>query len=71
MRIKEDIDPSGAEIMTNFNTATRHLQYVYKEMGMSYQSATRRCLTSPPDLRDSSLDSQEFQTAVYDKIVLR
>lgn len=69
MRIEEDFDPSGAEQMTNFNTATRRLPYIHTEMGISYEDAVRRCLKCPPDVRDANLDNEEFQAAVFDKIV--
>lgn len=67
MRIEEDIDK--AEIITNFNTASRLIDYVYNESGSRYGHVVRRCLKCPPDVRDASLDNEEFQEAVFESIV--
>ncbi len=67
MQIQEDIDTT--EIMTNFNTASRLIDYVYSESGSRYGDVVRRCLKCPPDVRDASLDNAEFQEAVFDSIV--
>lgn len=67
MRIEEDIDKT--EIITNFNTASRLIDYVYNESGSRYGDVVRRCLKCPPDVRDASLDNEEFQEAVFESIV--
>ena len=67
MRVEEDVDTT--EIMTNFNTASRLIDHVYTESGPKYGDAVRRCLKCPPDVRDASLDNEEFQEAVYESIV--
>ncbi|KAF6228583.1 hypothetical protein HO173_011818 [Letharia columbiana] len=67
MRIQEDVDTT--EVMTNFNTASRLIDYVYSESGSRYGDVVRRCLKCPPDVRDASLDNAEFQDAVFDSIV--
>ena len=67
MRIEEDIDKT--EMLTNFNTASRLIDYVYNESGSRYGDVVRRCLKCPPDFRDASLDNEEFQKAVFESIV--
>ena len=67
MRIPEDEDSS--ELMTNFNTASRLIDYVYHEGGERYGDVVRRCLRNPPDVRDAHLDNEEFQQAVFNSIV--
>lgn len=66
MRVQEDID--GTEVMTNFNTACRLIDYVYSESGDRYGDVFRRCLKCPPDVRDASLDNEAFQEAVFESI---
>ena len=66
MRIEEDIDRS--EMITNFNTASRLIEYVYDESGTRYGDVVRRCLKNPPDFRDASFDNKDFQDAVYEYI---
>ena len=70
MRSEEDVDPSRSEVMTDFNTAIRLLHHVYKESGGKYGDVVRRCLKCPPDVREASLDNEEFQAAVFDLIVM-
>ena len=67
MRTEEDIDKT--EMLTNFNTASRLIDYVYNESGSRYGDVVRRCLKCPPDFRDASLDNEEFQKAVFESIV--
>lgn len=67
MRVDEDIDKT--EMITNFNTASRLIDYVYNESGSRYGDVVRRCLKCPPDVRDASLDNEEFQEAVFESIV--
>lgn len=67
LRIEDDHD--STEIMTNFNTASRLIPDVYSESGERYGDVVRRCLKCPPDVRDASLDNEEFQAAVFDSIV--
>ena len=67
MRVEEDIDKT--EMLTNFNTASRLIDYVYNESGSRYGDVVRRCLKCPPDIRDASLDNEEFQEAVFESIV--
>ena len=67
MRVAEDIDKT--EMLTNFNTASRLVDYVYNESGSRYGDVVRRCLKCPPDVRDASLDNEEFQEAVFESIV--
>ena len=67
MRVEEDIDT--IEVLTNFNTASRLIDYVYSESGSRYGDVVRRCLKCPPDVRDASLDNEEFQEAVFESIV--
>ena len=67
MRIQKDIDI--IEVMTNFNTASRLIDYVYSESDSRYGDVVRRCLKCLPDVRDASLDNAEFQDAVFDSIV--
>ena len=66
MRMEDDID--NTEMLTNFNTASRLIDYVYNESGSRYGDVIRRCLKCPPDVRDASLDNEEFQNAVYEYI---
>ena len=67
MQIQEDKDKT--EVVTNFNTASRLIEYVYSESGYRYGDVVRRCLKCPPDIRDASLDNEEFQEAVFESIV--
>ena len=67
MRIEDDADKT--EMITNFNTASRLIDYVYNESGSRYGDVVRRCLKCPPDVRDASLDNEEFQEAVFESIV--
>ena len=67
MRITDDIE--STEVMTNFNTASRLIGRVYDESGERYGDVVRRCLKCPPDIRDASLDNEEFQEAVFNTIV--
>ena len=67
MRMEEDVDKS--EMLTNFNTASRLIDDVYNESGIRYGDVVRRCLKCPPDVRDASLDNEEFQEAVFESIV--
>lgn len=67
MRIDSDNDTT--EIMTNFNTACRLIPYVYEGGGEKYGNVVRRCLKNPPDVRDATMDNEEFQRAVFDDIV--
>lgn len=67
MQIQADIDTT--EVMTNFNTASRLIDYVYSESGTRYGDVVRRCLKCPPDVRDASFDNEEFQEAVFESIV--
>ena len=66
-RIDDDIDRT--EMMTNFNTASRLINDVYAESGSRYGDVVRRCLKCPPDVRDATLDNEEFQEAVFESIV--
>ena len=67
MRVEEDVD--ATEMLTNFNTAARLIDYVYSESGNRYGDVVRRCLKCPPDVRDASLDNEEFEAAVFESIV--
>lgn len=67
MHSPEDDNP--VEAITRFNTASRLLDNVYNESGSRYGDAVRRCLLCPFDLRDASLDNEEFQQAVFTSIV--
>ena len=62
-------DDNPVEAITSFNTASRLLDNVYNESGSRYGDAVRRCLLCPFDLRDASLDNEEFQQAVFTSIV--
>ena len=55
--------------MTRVNTATRLHGSVYREMGIPYGEAVRRCLFQPFDVRELSLDIEEVQQKVLDDIV--
>ena len=67
MQNPEDIDP--IEAVSSFKTASRLLDNVYSESGGRYGDVVRRCLFCPFDMRDASLDNEEFQEAVFDSIV--
>ena len=67
MRDPGDVDET--EVMTNFNTACRLIDDVYGESGIRYGDVVRKCLKCPPDVRDASLDNEEFQEAVFESIV--
>lgn len=67
MQGEEDADT--IEVLTNYNTANRLIDDVYSESGSRYGDVVRRCLKCPPDVRDASLDNEEFQKAVFESIV--
>ena len=67
MRVEEDLDTT--DVMTNFNTASRLIDDVYSESGSRYGNVVRRCLKCPPDVRDASLDNEEFQEAIFESII--
>ncbi len=66
MRTEHDMDKT--EMITNFNTASRLIEYVYEESGRRYGDVVRRCLKCPPDVRDPSIDNEDFQKAVFELI---
>lgn len=57
------------DMITRVNTATRLHGSVYREMGIPYGEAVRRCLFQPFDVRELSLDVEEVQQKVLDDIV--
>lgn len=67
LRIPEDENPDNE--VTFLKTASRCLDYVYSESGTSYGDVVQRCLFWS-QTRDTELDSEEFQTAVFENIVL-
>ena len=67
MQRPEEIDSN--ETLTRLNTAHRLLGDVYNESGGRYGDVVRRCLFCLFDMRDVSLDNEDFQDAVYDNIV--
>ncbi len=67
MQIPKDVN--SIEAFTSYQTATRLLDYVYDESGNRYGDVVRRCLQCPFDVRDASLDNEEFQQAVFESIV--
>ena len=69
MQQPEDLDENANELLTNLKTAKRLLNHVYDESGGNYGDVVRRCLFCPFDVRDVSLDNEEVQIAVLDKIV--
>ena len=69
MQLPEDIDPTN-EALTNFKTGHRLLDHVYDESGTRYGDVVRRCLGCPFDVRDASLDNDEFQGLVFENIVM-
>ena len=58
-------DVNSVEAFTNYRTATRLLDYVYNESGSRYEDVVRRCLQCSFDLRDASLDNEEFQQGCF------
>lgn len=67
LQIPEDVNTTVA--FTNYQTAGRLLDYVYNESGNRYDDVVRRCLQCPFDVRDASLDNEDFQQAVFESIV--
>ena len=67
MQIPEDVDEN--ENLTRLNTAIRKLDEVYNESGGHYGDVVRRCLYCSFDVRDASLDAEEFEQDVFDKVV--
>ncbi|KAL8816856.1 MAG: hypothetical protein Q9223_004208 [Gallowayella weberi] len=68
LRSHEDTDRS--EVLTDWNTAMRVVDYVGMERGERYGDVVRRCLECPFDIREKNLDNEAFQRAVFDSIVL-
>lgn len=62
-------DNHQSEFMSRLNTAEKMLDVVYREMGASYGDVVRRCLRQPFDVRVISLENEELQQMVFDKIV--
>ena len=67
MQIPEDVDQN--ENLTRLNTAIRKLDEVYNESGGHYGDVVRRCLYCSFDVRDASLDDEEFEQDVFDYVV--
>ena len=64
----EDLDSSTD--ITRLNTARRLLNSVYDNSPGNYGDVVRRCLDCPFDIRDKSLDNDDFQAAVFETIVI-
>ncbi|MCJ1387909.1 hypothetical protein MMC18_000752 [Xylographa bjoerkii] len=71
LRTSEDpLDPEGrANALTDWSTARRMEDAVYREAGTRYGDAVRRCLYCEFDQRTTSLDDDSFRQAVYDGVV--
>ena len=67
MQLPGDVD--NVEAITSYRTASRLLDSVYNESGNRYGDVVRRCIQCPFDVRDASLDNEEFQQAVFEYIV--
>ena len=68
-RLQEDTH--SIEAVTDFNTALRLVDEVYGESGTRYGDVVDRCLNCPfnlRDLRNFSLDNEEFHQAVFEYI---
>ena len=53
-----------------FQTAVSLINSVYAESGIRYGDVVRRCIQCPYDVRDASLDNDEFQQAVLETVVM-
>ena len=63
------LDKDSNEAITELYTARRLLDRVYDESGGNYGDVVCRCLFCPFDVREASLDNDDFQQAVFDDIV--
>ena len=68
-KLEKPQDKASNEAITRLNTARRLLDGVYDEIGCRYGDVVRRCLFCPFDVREASLDNDEFQEAVFNNIV--
>ncbi|MCJ1415193.1 hypothetical protein MMC32_001524 [Xylographa parallela] len=71
LRSPEDpLDSEGrADGLTNWSTAKRMENAVYREAGSRYGDTVRRCLYCEFDRRDTNLENDTFRQAVYDGVV--
>ena len=71
LRSPEDpLDSEGrADVLTNWSSAKRMEDAVYREAGTRYGDAVRRCLYCEFDRRDTNLENDTFRQAVYDGVV--
>ncbi|MCJ1381879.1 hypothetical protein MMC17_004991 [Xylographa soralifera] len=71
LRSPEDpLDPEGRPgVLTDWSTASRMEDAVYREAGTRYGDAVRRCLYCDFDQRDPNLEDDSFRQAVYDGVV--
>ena len=61
--------PAKTDAMTVLSIATKLLNDVSGESGPRYGDVVRRCLQCPYDIRDTSLDNDEFQQAILETVV--
>ncbi|OCL04530.1 hypothetical protein AOQ84DRAFT_380493 [Glonium stellatum] len=59
----------GANIVTDYMTASRLVDRVYQLAGSNYGSAVRRCVHCEFDCHNPSLDDDGFRQDVYDGVV--
>ena len=71
LRSPEDpLDSEGrADVLTDWSTAKRMEDAVYREAGTRYGDAVRRCLYCEFDRRHTNLEDDTFRQAVYDGVV--
>ena len=67
--LRKNTDVRRDDLSTDIMTAKRLLDHVYVESGAKYGDAVRRCLHCPFDVRDFSLDNDQFRDAVFNSIV--
>ena len=69
MRIAEDVNASD-EFVTTVQTVSRVLDSLASESGQRYADVVSHCIRCPYRTASTSFDSQEFQHAVIETVVL-
>ncbi|KAL8830378.1 MAG: hypothetical protein Q9170_005759 [Blastenia crenularia] len=63
-------DDQSDRTLTTIKTTHRLLDSVYKEIGGRYSDVVRRCIHGSFDVRDKTMENEEFQEVVYDMVLI-
>lgn len=67
--LQEEGDQGPDPLITESNTARRVLQEVYDESGLRYGDVVKSCIECSFENRIKDLNDEDFQQAVFDRIV--